>query len=278
MRRSFKVYSVLFAALSALFLAHTSLEARTVIRPPVLSAESAVVIDSNNGGVLYSKNANLRLPPASTTKVMTALIALEKLKFNQEILVSPKAVNVSPSKAGLTLNANYRAVDLMVATLVSSSNDAAVALAEAVSGSEDEFVKLMNEKAKTLGMNDTKFINSTGLTEKGQLQYSTAMDLAKLMRFAAKNRVIDQIMGITTASFRGSDNKVILIRSHNKMLWRTPGFVKGKTGWTYASRHTFVGTDYAADKKIAFAMLHSKKPWIDIERLATFGLWLEKKR
>ena len=85
-------------------------------------------------------------------------------------------------------------------------------------------------------------------------------------------------MGITMVSFRGSDNKIIFIRSHNKMLWRTPKFVKGKTGWTYASRHTFVGTDYARDKKITFAMLHSKKPWADIERLATFGLLLEKKQ
>ena len=248
------------------------------LRAPALTAVSAVVMDSKNGGVLYSKNANLRLPPASTTKVMTALIALERLKFNQEIRVSPHAANVSPSNAGLTPRARYRAIDLIVATLVSSSNDAAVALTEAISGDEKEFVKLMNQKAKALGMNDTRFINATGLTEKRQAQYSTAMDLTRLMRFAAKNRVIDQILGLTTASFRGSDNKVISIRSHNKMLWRTPGFVKGKTGWTIASRHTFVGTDYASDKKITFAMLHSKNPWADIERLATFGLLLEKRR
>ncbi len=247
------------------------------LRLPVLSAKSAVVIDSNNGGVLYSKNANLRLPPASTTKVMTALIALERLKFDQEISVSLHAASVSPSNAGLTPYTKYRVIDLIVATLVSSSNDASVALAEAISGNEKEFVKLMNQKAKALGMKDTKFINATGLTERRQAQYSTAMDLARLMRFAAKNKVIDRIMGITTAFFRGSDNKIIFIRSHNKMLWRTPKFVKGKTGWTYASRHTFVGTDYAADKKITFAMLHSKKPWVDIERLATFGLLLEKR-
>ena len=228
--------------------------------------------------MLYSKNADLRLPPASTAKVMTALVALERLQFNQEIPISLCAANISPSKAGLTVNAKYRAIDLIVAALVSSSNDASLALAEAISGDEKEFVKLMNQKAKTLGMNDTKFINATGLTEKGQTQYSTAMDLARLMRFAVKNKIIDQIMGIATASFRGSDNKIIFIRSHNKMLWRTPGFVKGKTGWTYASRHTFVETDYASDKKITFAMLYSKKPWVDIKRLATFGLWLEKKR
>ena len=273
-----KLTRFFLAAAAALFalMIHTPLEAES-LRPPALSAESAVVIDSSNGGVLYSKNANLRLPPASTAKVMTALIALERLRFDQQIPVSLRATNVSPSKAGLTLDAKYRAIDLIVATLVASSNDAAVALTEAISGDEKEFVKMMNQKAKALGMNDTKFINATGLTEKKRTQYSTAMDLAKLMRFASKNKVIDQIMGITTASFCGSDNKTLFIRSHNKMLWRTPGFVKGKTGWTYASRHTFVGTDYASNKKITFAVLHSKKPWVDIERLATFGLWLEKR-
>ena len=273
-----KLTRIFFAVFTVSFmlLIYAPLEARP-FKAPYLSAQSAVVIDSNNGGVLYSKNANLRLPPASTTKVMTALIALERLKFNQEIPISIHAANVSPSKAGLSAGAKYRAIDLIVATLVSSSNDAAVALTEAISGDEKIFAKLMNEKAKAFGMNDTRFINATGLTEKRQIQYSTAMDLARLMRFAAKNRVIDQIMGMTTASFRGSDGKIISIRSHNKMLWITPGLVKGKTGWTYASRHTFVGTDYASDKKITFAMLHSRKPWVDIERLATFGLWLEKR-
>ena len=270
-----RVVKFFLTALSALLIA-APLEAQS-LRLPVLSAESAVVIDSNNGGVLYSKNANLRLPPASTAKVMTALVALERLKPDQKILVNSRAANVSPSKAGLTPYAEYRAIDLILATLVSSSNDAAVALAETVSGDEKEFAKLMNEKAKRLGMNDTKFINATGLTEKRQVQYSTAMDLARLLRVAAKNKTIDKMMGVTMASFRGSDHQIIFIRSHNKMLWRTPRFVKGKTGWTYASRHTFVGTDYASDKRITFAMLRSQKPWMDIERLATFGLLLEKR-
>ena len=208
---------------------------------------------------------------------MTALIALEKLPFQKEVAVSSHAAAIAPSKAGLTEGTRYNAIDLVILALVSSSNDAAVALAEEISGSEKEFAKLMNEKAHSLGMKDTQFINATGLTERGHVQYSTAMDLAKLMRVAAQNKLIDQIMGYTTAVIRGSDGRAITIRSHNRMLWRMPGFVKGKTGWTFASRHTFVGTDYAPDKKISFAMLHSRKPWLDIERLASFGLLLEKK-
>jgi D-alanyl-D-alanine carboxypeptidase len=168
--------------------------------------------------------------------------------------------------------------DLLTACLVSSSNDAAVALAEAVSGSEREFAKRMNLKARELGMNNTFFVNATGLTDKNHKQYSTAYDLTKLMRAAIQDKQIDETMGITQTVIHGSDGKAIALRTHNKMLWRMPKFVKGKTGWTYASRHTFVGTNYSPNKSIAFAMLSSKKPWTDIERLATFGLVLERRR
>jgi D-alanyl-D-alanine carboxypeptidase (penicillin-binding protein 5/6) len=117
-------------------------------------------------------------------------------------------------------------------------------------------------------------VNATGLTVRHKSQYSTAYDLARLMWIAARNPRIDAIMGVTTAVIRGSDGTQISIRSHNKMLWRMPNFIKGKTGWTAAARHTFVGTDYAAEKKITFALLSSDRPWIDIEHLATFGLLL----
>ena len=237
-------------------------------------------MDHANGKMLYAKNPHLRLPPASTTKVMTVLIALEKLPLHKLIYVSANAWGVAPSKAGLTRGAAYRAGDLMIAAIVASSNDAAVALAEAAAGTEEEFAKLMNARAKKLGMKNTQFLNATGLPVKSRRrkQYTTAYDLSKLMHHAAKSRLIDAMMGITYARFFGSDGRAITIKSHNKMLWRTPKFIKGKTGWTFASRHTFVGTNYAPDKKIVFAMLSSQKPWADIERLARFGLALKVHR
>ncbi len=267
--------------LLVLFLAQTihPLAFARAVRKPILSAKSAIVVDPRNGGVLYSKNPHLKLPPASTTKVMTVVIALERLSLKKKIRIHRSAVNVEPSKAGLTLGADYKAGDLIAAALVSSSNDAAVALAEAVAGSEEAFVKLMNAKAKKLGMRSTHFINSTGLPEKSRRkQYSTAHDLTKLMRHAARDGRIDYLMGLTTTTIRGSDGKIISLRNHNKMLWRMPKFVKGKTGWTFASRHTFVGTNYAPRKQIIFAMLSSKEPWADIERLASFGLLLKNKK
>ncbi|HTL70415.1 MAG TPA: serine hydrolase [Candidatus Eisenbacteria bacterium] len=247
-------------------------EASGRLQLPALTARSAIVVDAANGGVLFSKNPFLRLPPASTAKVMTVLLAVERLTPYRTVRISRNAAAASPSKAGLTVGAEYKAWDLIVAALVASSNDAAVALAEAVSGSEPEFAKLMNRRAEELGMRNTRFVNATGLTDKRRTQYSTAYDLTLLMRRAARDRRLDEAMGLLAWSFSGSDGRVIEVKSHNKMLWRTPKFVKGKTGWTFASRHTFVGTDYSPYKKIHFAMLSSTEPWDDIEELANFGL------
>ncbi len=245
-----------------------------------LTARSAVVLKASNGGILYSKNPHLRLPPASTAKVMTVLVALERLPENRLVRVGRHAVNVEPSKASLGLGVGYTVRDLAVACLVASSNDAAVALAEAVAGTEDKFAELMNRKAHTLGMKNTRFVNATGLPDRARKRshYTTAYDLSLLMRRAMRDRRIDGAMGLTRASITGSDGRTLFLRAHNKMLWRTPNFVKGKTGWTFASRHTFVGTDYATRKRITFAMLSSTDPWDDIRRLATIGHSLEAKK
>ncbi len=245
---------------------------------PYLTAQSYVIVDAKNGEILHGRLPHKKLPPASTTKVMTVLIALECLPLQHPVEVSANASNASPSKAGLKPGVRYRAGDLVAACLISSSNDAAVALAEAVSGTEYKFSMLMNEKVKEFGMENTQFANATGLPDKNNKQYTTAYDLTKLMRRAVKNKYVDELMGLSETSIKGSDGQWIQLRAHNKMLWKKPGFVKGKTGWTYASRHTFVGTDYAPEKSIAFAMLSSKKPWADIERLATFGSILARKR
>lgn len=252
-------------------------EASKSLSKPVLSARSAIVMDSKTGKILYSKNPDLKLPPASTTKVMTALLALERLPLERRVVISRQAVNVEPSKADLTLGASYKVNELIVATLVSSSNDAALALAEAIAGSEKAFAELMNAKAKQFGMNDTQFLNATGLPVKksSQKQFTTARDLARLMHIASKDKRIDKVMGITMAYICGSDGKNIFLKSHNKMLWKTPKFVKGKTGWTFASKHTFVGTNYEPKKQIIFSMLSSSEPWADIQRLATFGMLLK---
>ena len=244
---------------------------------PSLTAQSYAVVDIADGLILHGKMPNKHLPPASTAKVMTVLVAMDFLPADFPVKIGRNAVNTSSSKAGLTRGGAYSASDLVKACLVASSNDAAVALAEAVAGTEARFADLMNERAKKLGMNDTRFANATGLTNTRGRQYTTAYDLTKLMREAIKNKRIDEMMGLLETQIRGSDGRTITLRAHNKMLWKTPKFVKGKTGWTTASRHTFMGTNYESHKSIAFAILSSKKPWADIERLASFGVVLARK-
>ena len=209
---------------------------------------------------------------------MTALIVKERLSMDKRVVIGRTAADMPSSKAGLTPGASYQVLDLLTALLVSSSNDAAVALAEAISGSEKEFVPLMNEKARAMGMKDTFFTTATGLTDKNQRQCTSAYDLTVLMRAASRQKDLDAMMEITETSFTGSDGKPIVVRAHNKMLWKMPKFVKGKTGWTNDSKHTFVGTNYSPTKSITFAMLSSQKPWTDIARLAMSGMALESRR
>ncbi len=279
----FRILPALVVVVSLVFLTPAA-EARSKTKrkapsgKPYLTAKSYAVVDMSDGRILHSRLPHLKLPPASTTKVMTALLVLEYLPLEMPVTVSKRAANVSPSKAGLKAGVQYSVRDLLTATVVSSSNDAAVALAETVAGSESEFAMLMNKKARELGMNETKFVNATGLPEKKQKQYTTAYDLTRLMRASIKDKRMDEMMAIVNTTIKGSDGGVLPLKAHNKMLWKKPKWVKGKTGWTQASKHTFVGTNYEKNKSIAFAMLSSQKPWTDIERLASFGIVLERRR
>lgn len=263
------------SAALAVFLLGSSVSFAATASPDsrALTARSAAILDANTGDLLFEKNAHLRLPPASTTKVMTAMVVLEHLPLDARVRIGRNAVNAEASRAGLTAGAGYSVSELLTAILVASSNDAAVALAEAVAGDEKTFAGLMNDKARRLGMKNTRFINSTGLPSrrKGEKQYTTAYDLSRLMWYAARDRRIDERMALVNVSIRGTDGRRIDLRTHNKMLWKTPGLVKGKTGWTFASRHTFMGTNFTNPKKYTFAMLSSTKPWLDIKLLAFWG-------
>ena len=144
-----------------------------------ITAKSAIVMDLRRNKILYEKDANLRLAPASTTKIMTAVIVLEHGGLDRVLTVSRKASNIEPSKLGLKRNIQYKTEDLLAAVVMSSSNDAAIVLAEGIAGTEEEFVVLMNIKAKALGMENTRFANSTGLPSKKEEQYSSAYEIGR---------------------------------------------------------------------------------------------------
>lgn len=245
---------------------------------PWITARSFVVMDIDDGHVLYAKEPYLKLPAASTVKVMTAIIVLENSSLKNSVVISKNAAGTEPSKAYLGAGATYSTYDLLQALLISSANDAAVALAESISGTEDKFVVLMNWKAKTLGMKNTRFVNASGLPGRRAQHYTTAYDLAVLMRYASQNSVFNQILGMRASAIKGSDGRRIYLSNHNKLLRTHPKFVVGKTGYTMKAKHCFLGADHKCPKNIVFSILYSRNPWQDIRRLASYGLRLENNR
>jgi len=238
-----------------------------------ISSKAAVVMEASTGRVLFAKNPNLKLPPASTTKLVTAMVVLDRANMSDTVTISEAAANV-PSlketklKAGETLTVET----LLYAALIRSANDAAFALAEVVAGSEKKFVQLMNRKAVAIGASNTKFINTTGLPGKGQ--HTTAYDLSKIMRYALKYPVIREIIGKKEAEISTEQGRTIALENTNKLLWSDNGAVGGKTGYTKAARHCFV---YAGEKEgemVIVALLGAQSRevlWSEAERLETRG-------
>jgi D-alanyl-D-alanine carboxypeptidase (penicillin-binding protein 5/6) len=203
-----------------------------------IRSRAAVALDVSTGKTLYAKNPDLRCAPASTTKLMTAIVAIENADFKDVITVSRKASLVPPHKAGFKAGDKVTVEKLLYAALIGSANDAAVALAEGVAGSEAEFVELMNRKAAAIGARNTRFINSNGLPGPGQ--YTTASDLSKIMNYALRYPKLREIIGIRVAEISTQSGKTIFLKNTNRLLWSDEELVGGKTGYTRKARHCFV--------------------------------------
>ena len=232
-----------------------------------ITAKAAIVIDAQSNKIYFQKNIHLRLPAASTIKVFSSVLMFEKLGFDSMVTISRRAAGIAPSKACLTQGAEYRAEDLLRAFLMSSANDAGVALAEAVSGTEFAFAGEMNKAAPGLGAKNSRFLNATGLPEKGRKQYSSVYDLALFMKKIIQKKPLLNIMETKYAQIAGNDGKAICLKNHNKFLWKERNTLVGKTGYTLAARHCFLGVFTKNKKKLIVAILGSKKPWQDLAEL-----------
>ncbi|MGB2601403.1 MAG: serine hydrolase [Candidatus Omnitrophota bacterium] len=263
-------YAACAAAFTILFTGCSRKEADINIS---VSARSAVIMEIRDSDILYQKNPEEKFPPASTAKVMTAIVAIENLPLSDEIVPNEKTVHVEPTVAGLKPGVKYRLADLIKAILVKSANDAALVIAEAVAGSEKEFAVLMNAKAKEIGMENTYFATASGLPMgKKDAQYTTSMDLAKMMRYALQYPIIPEYMAQKDTTIYGSDNKKIYLKTHNKSLFSKKGASWGKTGYTREARRTFVGIDPSRKPRIIIALLKSNALWSDISTLKSSGL------
>ena len=200
-----------------------------------VSAASAVLMDVKTGDVLFGKRADTRRPPASTTKIMTAILGLELGRSDEVVTVSQKAAAVGEATLHLDPGEKITLYELITGALVRSGNDACVAIAEHIMGSEEEFVKLMNKKALTLGAQNTNFENTNGLPRKDH--YSTAKDLALMARHGLQ---IPQFASITRqkeTEIHFLEPDVFMdLRNTNKLLWNYPYANGVKTGTTHSSR------------------------------------------
>ncbi len=263
----------MFLCISVFLLFIFYLLLSSVVSAEVIKSRAAVVMDAATGRVLYAKNPDLKLLPASTTKLMTALVVVERSKLSDVTTISKKAANTAPTKVGFKEGDKVTLETLLYAALIKSANDAAVALAEAVAGSEEEFVVLMNRKALAIGLEDTKFINANGLPGEGQ--HITAYDLSKIMRQAIKYPVLKEILGTRMTEVATETGKTKFIKNTNKLLWSDEDLLGGKTGYTRQARHCFVCAGERENETIIVALLGAPSRdllWKESEGLMNVGL------
>jgi len=234
-----------------------------------VSARSFVIMDAKTGKILLSLNPQLFLPPASTLKVMTAMSVMEHLQIDDKVSVSQYAASAPPSKIGIKPGETYTVRDLLYALLLKSGNDAARALAEKVSGSEEAFARKLTREVRQWGAYRTTLATANGLPADNQ--FSTAQDLALMFRRAMQNPELAKIMAAKYYTIQGDRE----LRNHNRFLFTTPLAVAGKTGYTRASKHTYVGMFRNGDHEIIIAMMGSAKKWADLRPLIEKGFELE---
>jgi serine-type D-Ala-D-Ala carboxypeptidase (penicillin-binding protein 5/6) len=242
-----------------------------------LSARALLLMDAKTGKVLYQKNADSPLPPASTTKVLTAILTLESQKRSSDRLtVSKAATRVPASKLYLKPGQTVTIEDLLYGVLLASANDASVVLAEGIGGSIERFAEIMTKKAHDLGATNTRFRNPHGLTAEDH--YSTARDLALIFRYAMRNPTFRQIVHTKMSSVRSvspgkksARTRRISVRNHNRLLWNYDGAIGGKTGYTFAAQKCYVGAVERDGVTLIVSLLGSRDLWGDTKRLLEYG-------
>ena len=210
-----------------------------------VTSRSAYLCDPISGKVIYSKNEELKLPIASMCKIMTILLSFEEIdnknmSFDDKIIVSENASGMGGSQVFLEANKEYLVEDLIKSIIVASANDACVAIAEKISGSEQLFVEKMNEKALSLGMNNTVFTNCTGLPKIGQ--HSTARDVSIMFSNLIKHKDYFRFSNIWTDEIKHDNDRITGITNTNKLVRFYPGCDGGKTGCTSESGHCLCAT------------------------------------
>lgn len=248
------------------------------IKEPSISASAAILIDNRTNKVLYSKNENEKMYPASTTKILTAILALENGNLDDTVVASHDAVTSIPSGysiANIVVGEKLTVEQLLEMLLVHSANDAANVLAEYVGGSIDSFVSMMNTKANELNLNGSHFTNAYGLHDENH--YTTAYDLAKLMQYCIKDDNFRKFAGMASCAIPAtnmSGNR--LYTSTNELIvpkseYYTSYVMAGKTGYTSYAKNCLVSVGYNNDIELICVVLGSSNRFADSISLYQYG-------
>ena len=252
-------------------IVHLVSQAAPVNLSHLITARSAMIMDAVTGETIYSQAPDTPGQPASTIKVLTGVISLDSLKKDEMVTVSQHAAMMPKAKVYLKSGKKYPACDLINDLLLASANDASVALAEKIAGSEPAFAQLMTAKARSFGATNTVCKTASGLTADGQ--HTTARDLARIFNHAMRNPAFAHKLSVTEAL--DTDGKVV--KSHNRALWQVAGTEGGKTGYTVAARRTYVGKFKRGNDEIVVAMMGSDTLWPDVKKLVEYGFVLKRK-
>lgn len=238
--------------------------------PPVVSADAAVVLDWRTGQVLYAKDAYRAREPASTTKIVTAIVILERAALSDQVVVSRNAAWTVGSSMPLQEGQVVTVGELLWGILLRSANNGCVAAAEHIAGSEAAFVQLMNEKAEAIGARSTHFRNSNGLTAPGHL--TSAYDLALIARYGLRIPAFEAIVRSRDVRLDlGPGGSESQFRSTNRLLWVFAGADGVKTGTTDAAGQCLVASATRDGRRLISVVLHSDDRYADTERLLSWG-------
>lgn len=241
---------------------------------PATSAKSVLIIDARNGQTLYEKNADEIRPPASTQKLLTALIIAENGFLDRTVRVEAVDTLAEPVKLNIKPGDTYQRIDLLRALLVKSPNDVARCLARDHSGSVEAFAAAMNAKARALGATHSHFVNPNGLPMPGQ--YSTARDLSLIARAAYANPTIRSIVCLPHIVFRYASGRTRQLENTNKVLKKLSYCNGMKTGYTEAAGHCLISSASRPGRDIIVVLLGDSKSgvWRDSAALLSWGLWM----
>ena len=253
--------------------------------PKQLHAQSAVLMDADSGRVLYGKEENQIRPMASTTKIMTCILALEEMEKNQMVTISDYAAGQPKVHLGVQSQERYYLKDLLYSLMLESHNDSAVAIAEGIAGSVESFADRMNRKAKELGCNHTYFVTPNGLDDSDEegTHFTTARDLAVIMRYCMmQSPMKEEFLEITqTRSYQFTDvdgKRNFICTNHNAFLYMMEGALTGKTGFTADAGYCYVGGLRQNGKTFIVALLacgwpnHKSYKWEDTRALMEYGM------